>query len=68
LDKRNHDDASLPGPVSLTLEEAMQVAGGSGAIQAAAASLSPVLRQPVLIRGIPPAEWGVLGQGLQARG
>lgn len=62
MDKRKYDDASLPEPVSLTLEEAMQVSGGSGTIQAAAASLSTVLQQPVLVRGIPPVDWRTLGQ------
>jgi hypothetical protein len=68
LDKRKHNDATLPEPVSLTLEEAMQVTGGSGTIVAATASLSSVLREPILIRGIPSFDWGALGQGFQAGG
>ena len=45
--------APLPAPVSLTLEEAMQVTGGSGIGPLAASHLVP----SVIVNGVPVEYW-----------
>jgi hypothetical protein len=66
LDKRTHNDASLPEPVSLTLEEAMQVTGGSGTLLTSVAQLVKKFDHPVLVNGLDPDGWAVLAKGYQA--
>lgn len=64
MSQSQREQDTLPPPVSLTLKEAMEVAGGSSPIQAAAASVNFSLAHSYLVKGLPPEYWGVLGQNV----
>jgi hypothetical protein len=61
LSKTEHDEtAPLPAPISLTLEEALQVAGG--------AAFSSGILHPYLVNGIPVWYWNVAIPQISAGG
>jgi hypothetical protein len=60
LDKCKHDRDMLPEPISLTLEEAMQVTGGVSPGLAVTATAGTAVKTPIVIWGIPAPEWNPL--------
>ena len=61
MDKRKNERDTLSEPISLTLEEAMQVTGGAGTGPAVAATADTAVKPPIVIYGIPSLEWKSLG-------
>jgi hypothetical protein len=57
LNKCKNEPDTLPEPISLTLEEAMQVTGGAGTGSAGAGTIDLGGKSPIVIYGIVAPEW-----------